>query len=193
MCPLVVLLGILAAGGATGAPSAPGASGPAEVSVRCLGGHARLAEEESVQWLTQRSDPRTVASVALLSCGPTGALELVWSGRASVKSSGASAFAWAPPAPGERPRLVALRVSSLDLEVRRGPWVFELPEGWELSVSRAVLNVRREAGGELRIAHRGGDPIVIESTISGDERPAPRRLASGEHVRLAPLATGASR
>lgn len=188
MCPLFVLLGILAAGGATNAAAA---SGPAEVAIRCLRGHARLAEDEAVHWLTQRSEPRRVANVALLSCGPTAELELVWGGRASVRSAGASAFAWAPPAADERPRLLALKVSSLDLEVRRGPWVLELPEGWELSLSRAVLNVRREAGGELRIAHRGGEPIEIASAIGGDERTAPRRLLSGEHVRLAPVAQGA--
>jgi hypothetical protein len=153
-------------------------------SLRVEAGRATLVQGEQIVILTRGAAARSVRGQATLEIGAGGEVELSFPGSASLWLEGPALLEWDwSERASERPHVWLERLRALELEVRRGELLLDLPHGFLAHVGRAALRVEESAGEVLVLRHHGGDEIAIASRVP---RPAgwPRRLIAGEIARL---------
>ncbi len=142
---------------------------------RVTSGRARLVEREAIVELPPSPRARALAPGAYLELGARSALELTWRGSASVALRGPASLEVHPA------ELRIARFTHLELEVRRGDLLLELPGLRRLEAGPAALELTALPDGTLELVHRGGEPARLLS-IEGS-RVRTRIIRAGERVR----------
>jgi hypothetical protein len=143
-------------------------------SVRVSAGAADVVESGRVRALGPRTEQLAIMGAAWLEVGPGSAVELAWRGRASARVQGGAALALGPGT-----SLALERYEVLELEVRRGGFVLELPELGRVELMAGVLQLRALPHGVHELRNRGG--AALELVRPG--RPS-LTVAPGGRVRL---------
>jgi len=147
-----------------------------------------LVEGETIHTRTKGSAPLRVEGGAYLECGPTAEVEIAWRGRGSLRITGSASLEWeGSPEDPDAPLVRVVSFTGLDVEVRRGGMELDLPHGWNVELERAVLGLRELPDATLEIRHHGGRSVRVRSRVPRPAEDWPRRIAGGEHARLAPV------
>jgi hypothetical protein len=126
-------------------------------------GRGTLASAEGV---TQMKEGDSLVELPLsghMEVAAASEMELRWMGRGSIELTGASAFEWSGSAFGqaEGDLFRMIKVSSADIEVRRGPLRIGLPGQVVLTVERGALEVEANPSGKYSIRLFGGESLDL--------------------------------
>jgi len=188
----VVLLPLLLAGGLVVGhpddPPAPPPRRPAAAVVRVLRGRLTVIQGEEIRVHTPGGSAFTLEGPAYAECGPGADVQVMWRGLSSLRLRGSGALEWeVPAATPEEPTVRIARLTTVDVEVRRGVLHFELPEGWAMKPEAAALVLQARPAGALEVHHHGGRPVRILSRVPRPDVDWPRRLESGARALLPAL------
>jgi hypothetical protein len=162
----ILALWALLAGAPGGASQGEGAARPPAAEplrLDVLQGWAVVLEPDRRQFVTRADGPQTLVRGCYLELGSSAAVELSWSGSASIRLQGPSgAFVEPGTDPAQGRALGFRRVGQAEFELRRGPLAITLPRGQRLLPGNSAFRLEGQVGGLVDLEHRAGEPLELD-------------------------------